>query len=466
MNASLNFRALTRRRLLAGASKAAGAVVLSLGVGGRRAYAAVDSSTYTTDGKIAVGIVLPLSGAFTIVSQPWIKAVEYASGEINAAGGVKVGGKSFQVANQIGDEQYTAAGGLAAFKKLVADNVHYSTGYVSVEAQTAVQAINDANDHLLVTNIPGKDLSLTFNKLRLDAYGQSQATGPYLAHYAYNVLKARRVGSIELGNTWGATIYESFAATFRELGGKLVQRNTMGVTQTDYSANITEMASNKVDLLYIIIGDGPGSTIAVQAREGGLADVPIIGEGVWGPEMFKDEASIKALDHTVFAGQRPYVSWDSKHTELDRRLMKDIGLHLNWVFWWGYDSTKLLLWAMEKADSFDPHEVIRAIPAVVKERADAMMIRPQGTIVTERKGVYLKIPMWIARFNGHADFSKETALVPVAEEMYRGFPGWMPANWQGYSAKPSDTSVNWYPTLSQLEAMRKAAGEAPSRAAL
>ena len=60
----------------------------------------------------------------------------------------------------------------------------------------------------------------------------------------------------------------------------MVQRNDMGINPTGDSANVTEMASKKVDLLYIIIGDGPGSTIALQAREGGLADIPIIGEGV------------------------------------------------------------------------------------------------------------------------------------------------------------------------------------------
>ena len=99
-------------------------------------------------------IVLPLSGAFTVVSQPCIRAAQYAVEEINKAGGVKIGGKSYEVDTPLGDEQYTAAGGLAAFKKLVADNVHYSTGYISVEAQTAVQALNVANDHLMVTNIP------------------------------------------------------------------------------------------------------------------------------------------------------------------------------------------------------------------------------------------------------------------------------------------------------------------------
>lgn len=459
MSNSPNFRTLTRRKMLASTATAVGALTVSMGIGSRPARAVVDTSKFLSNGKISYGIVLPLSGAFTVVSQPCIRAAQYAVEEINKAGGVKIGGKSYEVDTPLGDEQYTAAGGLAAFKKLVADNVHYSTGYISVEAQTAVQALNVANDHLMVTNIPTDTLNLTEDKLRMQAYGLSNATGPYLAHYAYNVLKARKVGSIELGNAWGRCIWEAFASTFKQLGGEMVQRNDMGINQTDYSANITEMASKKVDLLYIIIGDGPGSTIALQAREGGLADIPIIGEGVWGPEMFQDEASIKAINNVVFAGQRPYVEWDEKHTELDAKLMKDVNLHLNWPFWWGYNSTKVVLWAMEEANSPDPEDVIRAIPEVVKKRAGELMTAPQGTIVTKTRGLFLKLPMWIGRFNGHANFSKETALVPVSDEMYGGFPGWMPENWDGYTAKLGDKKANWYPTLTELEAMRKAAGE-------
>jgi branched-chain amino acid transport system substrate-binding protein len=464
--AMINFNPLTRRAILGNVAKAAGAITFATGLGSNAARAVIDPSKFLSNGKISFGVILPLSGAFTIVSQPWIRACQYAVEEINKAGGVKVGGKSYEVDTPLGDEQYTAAGGLSAFKKLTADGVHFSTGYISVEAQTAVQALNAANDHLLVTNIPSSDLNLTEDNLRLQAYGLSQATGPYLADYVFNVLNARKVGSIELGNAWGANVFGSFASTFKELGGEMVQRNEMGVNQTDYSANITEMAAKKVDLLYIIIGDGPGTTIALQAREGGLADVPIIGEGVWGPEMFKDEASIKAIDGAIFAGQRPYVTWDAKHTELDARLMKDINLHLNWPFWWGYDPTKVVLWSMEEANSFDPRDVIRAIPEVVKKRAGELLIAPQGSITTKTRGVFLKIPMWVARFDGHADFSKQSSLTPVKEEKYGGFPGWMPENWDGYTAKLGDKNANWYPTLAQLEAMRKAAGEDMTRAKL
>lgn len=455
---SITFHDITRRDLLAGTSKAAGGVLLiSAGLGASSAHAAIDTTKFLTHGKIAYGIILPLSGAFTIVSQPWIRAIQWATEEINAAGGVRIGGKSYEVFNPIGDERYSAAGGLSAFKKMVAENVHYTGGYVSVEAPQAVQGINVANDVLMIEGITGKDLCLTDNELRFYEYSLAQATGPYIADYAFNILKARKVAAILLNNTWGVDFYKSFAATFQELGGEIADHRNMQISQTDYSAEVTDWLRKKVDLLYIIIGDGPASTICLQAREGGLT-VPLMGEGAWGPAMLKG-AGPKNSNGAVYHGVRPYVMWDEKHTEFAKRLYKETHLWLNNWFWHGYDPTKIVLWAMEKANSLDPREVIRAIPAVAEERAKELMIRPQGSIVTKSKGVFLKIPHWVGKFNSFANFMTETALVPVSETKYRGFPGWMPANWEGYTANPKDPKVNWYPTMSQLLAMRKAAGE-------
>jgi branched-chain amino acid transport system substrate-binding protein len=42
----------------------------------------------------------------------------------------------------------------------------------------------------------------------------------------------------------------------------------------------------------------------------------------------------------------------------------------------------------------------------------------------------------------------------------------MPENWAGYTADPKDQSVNWNPTLDEINAMRKAAGEASEPVAL
>ena len=114
---------------------------------------------------------------------------------------------------------------------------------------------------------------------------------------------------------------------------------------------------------------------------------------------------------------------------------------------------------MEEANSFDPREVIKAIPAVVDKRGKDLMIRAQGTITTENKGVFLKLPMYLGKFDAKTDFKNGVTLKPVADKKYLGFPGWMPENWEGYKADPADKKVNWYPTMSEVEAMRKAAGE-------
>lgn len=455
---SIYYKTFNRRSLLKAGGAIAGGLTLSTALGSRVVNAAVDT-TFATDGKIAIGTILPLSGGFTVVSQPWIHSIQYAIDEVNAAGGVKVGGESYQVTNVIGDEQYSAAGGLSAFKKMAADGVHYTAGYVSVEAPAAVQGINERSKAMMIEGITGKDLMLTNNKLRFYEFAVAQATAPYHALYAFNELKLRKAASIELTNTWGTDFHLAFKKTFEQLGGQIVSRSYLEASQTDFSAQVSEMVNAKADLLYIIMGDGPASAVALQARNGGLSDIPLFAEGAWGPETFQDAGGAKNVDGTVYQGSRPYVFWSDKHNELNKKLHADTGLYLNNWFWHGYDSTKIVLWAMEEANSLDPREVVKAIPAVAEKRRAELLVQPEGAIETPSKGVFLKIPLWQARFDASVDFLTQSCLKPVQGDAYQGFAGWMPENWAGYTAKPSDESVNWYPTLDEIAAMRKSGGE-------
>jgi len=440
----------TRRRFLGTAT--IGSVTLSAGMGGFSIAArAQGANAFLSNGKIAFGTILPLSGGFTVVSQPWIHAIKYAIEEINAAGGVKIGNTSYEVSNPIGDEQYSAQGGLTAFRRLAADNTHYTGGYVSVEAPAAVQGVNEQENHLMTIGLTGKDLCLTNNKLRFYEYALAQATGPYLAHYAYHVLNVRKVGSIDLANTWGEDFYFSFKNTFEALGGKMSSRGFLQPNQTDFSAQITEMAADRIDALYIIMGDGPASAVALQARQSGLAGIPLLGQGAWGPEMYFDDMGKRIMDGAVYPGVIAYSQWSDKHQVLNNKLYADTKLYLNNWFWHGYDPTKTVLWAMQEAGSLDPRDVIEAIPAVIDKRKGELLVAPVGAIRTKEKGVYLKIPMTIGRFNANADFANGPTLIAAKEPLYNGFPGWMGETWEGYTADPADPSVNWYPTFDELK---------------
>lgn len=446
---------VSRRGFLATGAQFMTGLTISGSLGGMAFNASAATQDFLmADGRIGFGTILPLSGGFTVVSQPWIHAIQYAVEEQNAAGGIRIGGNAYQVANPVGDEKYSAQGGLTAYRKQVADGVRYTGGFVSVEAPAAVQGINEQNDTLMVLGITGKDLCLTDNDNRFFEYALAQATGPYMAEYAYNVLGRRRIGSIELANTWGEDFYFSFARTFEALGGTMVTRAYLQPNQSDFSAQISDMVSKGVDALYIVMGDGPASAVALQARQGGLGtDIPILAQGAWGPEMYAEPQGKATMDGAVYPGVLAYSEWSDKHQALNDRLYKDTKLYLNNWFWHGYDSTKIVLWAMEEAQSLDPRQVVKAIPAVVEKRAGELMTRPEGAIQTANKGVFLKVPMTIGRFDASADFANGPALLPVPEERYRSFPGWMPETWAGYRADPDDASVNWYPTMDELSAL-------------
>ena len=337
---NLTFKDVSRRQLLGHATAFGGAMLMSSSIGGKIAHAAVDTTTFLSNGKIAFGTILPLSGDFTVVSQPWIHAIRFAIDEFNSKGGVKVGGKSVEVINPVGDEMYTAAGSLSAFKKMSADNCHYYGGMVSIPGQAAVQGLNEQQNALLVEALTGKDISLTNNTLRFYEYALAQATGPFMADYAFNVLKARKLGSIEIANTWGDDFFLSFISTFNELGGKSAYRGYMEITQQDYSAQVSEMLNAGVDALYIIVGDGPGTAIGVQARQGGLDKIPFLGQGAWGPEMLQQGDGGTNLNGTIYPGARPYVTWNEVHQKYSDKLNAETGLWLNNWFWHGYESNE------------------------------------------------------------------------------------------------------------------------------
>ena len=114
-------KSLSRRDFLGKTGQIMAGITVTAGLGGMAFRASASTEGFlTSSGKIGFGTILPLSGGFTVVSQPWIHAIKYAIEEQNAAGGIKIGDTAYEIENPIGDEQYSAQGGLTAFRKLAA----------------------------------------------------------------------------------------------------------------------------------------------------------------------------------------------------------------------------------------------------------------------------------------------------------------------------------------------------------
>lgn len=386
--------------------------------------------------ELDFGVFLPTSGPFTITTVPWTEAIRYAVEEKNEAGGLKIGGKSIKVKAPLYDTSYAAAPSLRAARKFVSNGGHYVGGLVSVEGPQAIMGINERAKLLVTLGITGADVALTYNNLRFFEYALAQAVGAAKAEFAYKHLGLRRIATIELKNTWGNDYQENFAKTFEELGGKIVSRDYMLVTQTDFTGIISTWRPLKPDGFYVIIGDGPGTTICRQLVQLGFTDQPILTEGAWDPNSYKNVAK-DWIERCYFTAEYPYCHWSKKNSEFAERLYRDHKLYLTNWFWHGYDSTRMVLDAMEIADSTYPYDVMAALPKAVEQGADKWMVKARGAVETKRKGVYLKVPMWISRLKSvDTDFLKEACMKPVDVPAYQGIPGWMPAAWKGYEESP------------------------------
>jgi len=456
----------TRRVFLKDAAGVAGAVVGTGSVSGL-VSACGGSTGGPSSGKggrmiaargntLDFACILPVAGAFTIVTKPWYAAMQIAASERNAAGGVRVGGRALKVNVPLLDEGYAAAPSLIAARQFFSNNGHYTGGFVSVEGPQAVLGINDRADAMLVSTITGVT-ALSYDKLRIYNNELAQATGPYKADFAYNELGARRVATIELKNAWGNDYQQSFATAFEQLGGKIVDRAYMLVTQTDFTATISSWKPLAPDLIYIIIGDGPGVTIGNQLGQLGFNSQPLLLEGAWDPNSFA-KAGAGFIHRGHYSGMAPYVfPWNSAGTRVATEIHSRSGLYpTNWV-WQAYDSMRIVLDAIELADSTDPRAAIQAVPEAVKNgvASGKWVTHTSSAFLSARKGCYLNIPFTFGQFKapGSVNYAAEPPMAPVKNPKYHNLPGVLAPSWAGYQQPYGSTP---FPSLRQAQQLRPA----------
>ena len=102
---------------------------------------------------LKIGAVGTLSGGGTEWGLALQRAVTVAFDEINAAGGVKVGGKSYTLKMIMYDDQYTAQGGTTAATRLVnVDNVKFILGPIGSPPALGVVAVTNPAKVIALSN--------------------------------------------------------------------------------------------------------------------------------------------------------------------------------------------------------------------------------------------------------------------------------------------------------------------------
>ncbi len=262
------------------------AAALALGGCGDRGH---DENT------LRIGAIVEMTGDMPAVGASSRNAAELAVDELNAAGGINVGGKAYQVELVVEDNAAKPDQSAAAANKLITqDNVLAIVGPNASMGAIPAAEIAEASRTMLITpwSTNPKTTIDTRTGLPKKYVFRACFTDPFqgqvLARFIIEKLGARSAAVLyDVASEAPKSQAELFRQTFVELGGTVVAFETYTTGDRDFSAQLTKIKSAGPDVLFLPAYYNDVGLIAQQARRQGITQ-PLVGSDSWSsPELIK-----------------------------------------------------------------------------------------------------------------------------------------------------------------------------------
>ncbi len=246
---------------------------------------------------IKIGVYLDLTGTLKSFGEPTRNGIKMAAAEINAQGGI--GGRKIELI--IEDDEGEPGKAATVVKKLIKeDKVHALLGEVASSntlaaaphaQQAQVPMISPSSTNPLVTQTRDYIFCTCFD----DPF-----QGEVMAKFAFNNLKAKRAAIFfDMHSDYSAGLVKTFKQKFTKLGGTVIAEQSYSQSDRDFSEHLTMIRSAKPDVIYLPGYYPQAAAIARQAREMGIKQTLLGGDGWDAPPLW--EIGGKALNNSYIS---------------------------------------------------------------------------------------------------------------------------------------------------------------------
>ena len=308
--------------------------------------------------ELKIGGIAPLSGGGTAWGIALQRGVQLAIDEAKAAGGLKIGGKTFDPRLVMFDDLYTSAGGRLAADRLVnVEKVKFIIGPIGSPSVLSAMAVTNPANVLLLSNgfspaILKNDAKSPYN-FRM-ANSTVEFAPAMISWYRQNNPNAKKVALIAPNDAVGQSVVPQLEAYYKEHGftvwKELYDRGTK-----EFTPLLTRMMAQGVDVLDLN-SNAPGESALLvrQARQSGFKST------IWqvgGPSVDEvvDIAGPLAegfISYNVFDFSQPEAQ---KFLKTYKAKYGDSVLNAQTPVW--YNATRILFEAMRRAGTTDVTKV-------------------------------------------------------------------------------------------------------------
>jgi len=317
------------------------------------------------DEVLTIGDIAPLTGAGASWGAASQGGGQLAVEEVNEAGGLKVGGKTYQLKLVAYDEQYTAAGCIAAYTRLVQEGVKYILGPTSSAGAMAIKDMVEQNKTLM--------FSACYTRKAIDAktrfFYKNASTpveyGPAMIRWLaqHQPADKRRAVLLNPNDETGWDGQEVQTTAYNGNGFQVVGHELYERSLKDFQPVLTKLLADKPDV--IELGTSAPATaglIVRQAREMGFTG-RFMKNGGPGPLDIIAAAGKEAAEGVV---QYAIVDPNNPaYIRLAARFKKAKGFEPNESFIVFYDAARALFAAMQKAGTVTDSDMVQHAMAQV-----------------------------------------------------------------------------------------------------
>lgn len=296
---------------------------------------------------LKIGVIGPLTGGGAQWGMAAAEGAKILAAEVNAKGGIDVGGKKQRVEVIAYDDQYKAAEALAAYNRLV-NNDGAKYVIVVVSPPTILLAPKAETDKVLLLTAAGVEKAVdpkSKNVFRILSIFRDYV--PLVIGWVKDNIPGRRVVIVGPNDELGWASAELSETSYKKYGFELLNRELFERTQKDFAPMLTKVIAMQPDI--IDFSGAPPATaglIVRQARELGYKGRFLKTAGASTKEII-EAAGKEGAEGTISLHLAHPASEGYKRLAAEYR--KSVGQQPDDLITVFYDATNALVQAIQKA---------------------------------------------------------------------------------------------------------------------
>jgi branched-chain amino acid transport system substrate-binding protein len=310
---------------------------------------------------IRIGSVAPLTGEIAHLGKDNENGARMAVDDINAAGGVKLGDKTYRLELLGEDDKADPREGTLAAQKLVDEGVVAVVGHLNSGTSIPASRIYaDANVVQISPSSTNPKYTLQGFKTTYRVLANDNQQGAVLANFAAGEMKVKRVAIVDDRTQYGQGLADVFERVIKDKGVDVIDREFTTNKATDFNAILTKIRSMKPDLVMFGGMDSVAAPLAKQMKELGMKSQLLAGDGTCDPSFISIAGDASGALTCTMAGRA--IEKMPKGDDFSKRYKAKFGTEVKLYSPYSYDAVYAIVEALKRAGRPDRQAVVDAMP--------------------------------------------------------------------------------------------------------